>query len=160
MKLINFWAHFPNRLEHASKNKGKNPFATLKICMPAGRGCLYFVLFSSLNKALRSCGLFHKSCLLLRSWYAHVTLLWVTLLLTLQEQPKTKCLEWQDEWGTPQTGNEIHTSANTAIVCFTKRKYLKNTGQYSTYHQTKLQLWALWFLVSKVVSTSTKEVYL
>lgn len=53
--------------------------ATLKICMLAGRGRLYFVLFSSLNKALRSCGLLHKSCLLLHSWYAHVTLLWVTL---------------------------------------------------------------------------------
>lgn len=47
--------------------------------MLAGRGGLYFVLFSSLNKALRSCGLLHKSCLLLHSWYAHVALLWVTL---------------------------------------------------------------------------------
>lgn len=53
--------------------------ATLKICTLAGRGRLYFVLFSSLNKALRSCGLLHKSCLLLRSWYVHVTMLRVTL---------------------------------------------------------------------------------
>lgn len=36
--------------------------------------------------------------------------------------------ERQDEWGTPQTGNDIHTAANTATVCFTKRKYFKNKG--------------------------------
>lgn len=39
--------------------------------------------------------------------------------------------EWQDEQGTPQTGNEIHTSANTATVCFTKWK--NKTVKYSAY---------------------------
>lgn len=48
--------------------------------MLAGRGCLCLVLFSSLNKALSSCDLLQKCHLLLHSWYARVTLLWVTLL--------------------------------------------------------------------------------
>lgn len=59
--------------------------------MLARRGCLDFVLFSSLNKALFSCGLLSKPCLLLHPWCAHARVCG-PVSLTLWEQCKTKCL--------------------------------------------------------------------
>lgn len=46
--------------------------------MLARRGCPDFVLFLSLNKALLSCGLLHKPCLLLHPWCAHAAVLWTS----------------------------------------------------------------------------------
>lgn len=134
MKLINLWDNLPNRLEHAFWKTNMSPLmfahwvggTVFKICMLGGRGCLYFALFSSLNKALCSCGLLHKSCLLLHSWYAHVTMLWVTVSLMLREQPKTKCLSDRMSGVHHRQEMKFIHSANTATVCFTKWEYFKN----------------------------------
>lgn len=46
--------------------------------------------------------------------------------------------EWQDEWATPQTGNEIHTFANTATVALLNENILKIKVKYSTYSPGKV----------------------
>lgn len=65
--------------------------------MLARRGCLDFVLFSSLNKALFSCGLLSNpvSCYIR---CVHMPLCCGLVSLTLWEQCKTKCLSDRMSW--------------------------------------------------------------
>lgn len=80
--------------------------------------------------------------------------------LTLREQPKTKCLSDRMSGVHHRQEMKFTLLPTQQLSALVNENILKIKAKYSTYHQTKLQLRALWFPVNKVVSTSTKEVYL
>lgn len=93
-----------------------------------GWWCLDFILFSSLNKALLSCGLLHKPCLLLQPWCSHAILLWVTLFHSHYGNNLK-----QNVWVTGWVGHTTDRKWNSHFCqhsncCFTKWKYFKNKG--------------------------------